>query len=218
MAGLVLVAEDEGLSQRLVSAVIQYCGMDAKITQNGQELLDELRAGLAPDIILLDLEMPVMGGIEVLKTLQSVHSDDRCPILVFTANNHEATVREAILLGADDFVVKPFKTADLAQRIKDHTFTLSEAELKRILFDLDRPVADMPNLKKKAGQGRDLYRTPMDSKLALSLPRGQSPQLLAAASLRELRAKVVIYREGDSVWRKVWPRSGRTLWSGLTSA
>ena len=218
MAGLVLVAEDEGLSQRLVSAVIQYCGMDAKITQNGQELLDELRAGLAPDIILLDLEMPVMGGIEVLKTLQGVSVEDRCPILVFTANNQEATVREAILLGADDFIVKPFKTANLAQRIKDHTFTLSEAELKRILNALDRPANDIPNLKKKIDQGRELYRSTIDPKLGLSLPRGQSPQLLAGASLRELRAKVVIFREGDSIWRKVWPRSGRILWSGLTSA
>ncbi|MES2746519.1 MAG: response regulator [Bdellovibrionota bacterium] len=224
MSGLILVAEDEGLSQRLVSAVIQYCGYEAKMTENGQELLDALRSGLIPDLILLDLEMPVMGGIDVLKAIHAVPADDRCPIVVFTANNNVATVREAVSLGADDFIVKPFKTAELAQRIKDLTFETTESELKALLHNLhlaDVRLLDSPSLKKKVGTLHDVYPLPnvdKDKRMCIALPKGLNPQTLARSGLRELRGKVMVFRECGSGWKKIWPRSGRALGNGQVAS
>lgn len=219
MAGIVLVAEDEGLSQRLVAAVIQYCGMEAKVTGNGKELMEALSSGIVPEIILLDLEMPVMDGIEVLKSIQHVPPEERCPILVFTANNQEATVREAITLGADDFVVKPFKTADLAQRIKDLTFEVSEAELKQLLYSLhvqDHRLAESAWFKKRVANTHDLYPLPSQGKkMCVAIPKGQAPQQIARFGRSELRNKIIIYRESGAGWRKIWPRSGSSLNMGI---
>ncbi|MBC7660061.1 MAG: response regulator [Chitinophagaceae bacterium] len=211
MPRVVLVAEDELLSQRLVTAVIEYCGLTAVIVSNGQECLDQLNKGLEPELILLDLDMPVMNGIEVLEALKAFPPESRCPIVVFTANNQSNTVIEAVKLGADDFVVKPFKSGELAQRIKDLTFEIGEMKLKSLLHGLQAPdlsLQEERSLIKRVSQGYELYPMVGDEKrMCLSLPQGQLPQILARLSLNELSQVVCIYRKCAFGWRKVWPRS-----------
>ena len=70
MARLVLVAEDEMVSQRLAAAVIRQLGFTSQVVPDGQDCLDVIASGVRPDLILLDLEMPVVSGIEVLGTLK----------------------------------------------------------------------------------------------------------------------------------------------------
>lgn len=213
MPRIVLVAEDETLSQRLVMAVIQYCGLTPRIVNNGQELLDALNEGVEPELILLDLEMPIMGGIEVLRALKVYSPEERCPIVVFTANNQESTVLEAVSLGADDFVVKPFKTNELAQRIKDLVFDIGESELKTILLNLhikDERLHDVPSLHKRVGPDASLYPfSNQDKRMCISLAYGQSPQLIARMGMKELMTHISIFRKGSFGWRKVWPRSAK---------
>ena len=213
MPRIVLVAEDETLSQRLVTAVIQYCGLTPRIVGNGQELLDVLNEGVEPELILLDLEMPVMGGIDVLKALKIYPAEERCPIVVFTANNQESTVLEAVSLGADDFIVKPFKTNELAQRIKDLVFDISESDLKSILSSLhiqDHRLHDVKSLHMRVGVDAALYPfSNQDKRMCIAIPFGQSPQTLARLGMNDLTTHISIFRKGSFGWRKVWPRSAK---------
>jgi CheY-like chemotaxis protein len=215
MSRIVLVAEDETLSQRLVTAVIQYCGLTPRIVSNGQEALDALNEGLAPELILLDLEMPVMGGIEFLNRLKDIPPELRCPIVVFTANNQQSTVKEALALGADDFVVKPFKTNELAQRIKDLVFEISETELQHLLHNLhvrDMRLHEVPSLAQRVGNHHDLYPfSSQDKRMAIAVPHNSSPQNLARLPYADLSNQLAIYRKCAFGWRKVWPRSAKMV-------
>ncbi len=213
MAGIVLVAEDEHLSQRLVTAVIEYCGLTARITDNGRDCLNLLNEGLEPSLILLDLEMPTMGGIEFLSALKAFPKEERCPIVVFTANNQESIVLEAIRLGAEDFIVKPFKTSDLAQRIKDLTYAFNEADLAVLLHKLpiqDDRLHDVPSLHQRIGTGYNLYPFVVtNKKMCIAIPRGMSPQVVARLDHKDLVEQISIFRNCATGWRKVWPRSSK---------
>ncbi len=221
MAGIILVAEVESLTQRLVTTVIENMGFEVKMTQNGSELLDELRAGLVPELLLLDLEMPVMNGIEVLKTLSLVPAEERCPILVMPSPKQDSLLREAIQLGADDFLPKPLKAPELEERIKDFTFELSEAELTTLLKKLQQSATravEVAPLRKRCGPLVDFYpitspRRPM----VMSVAKGMSLEVLSKMSVRELKAKVSFYRELGTGWKKIWPRPGRALARSLVS-
>lgn len=215
MAGLVLVAADGDLSQGLVAEAVQVCSKEFKIVSNGHLLLEELKGGLVPDLILLGLEMPILDGIEVLQLFKHIPQEFRCPIVVIASNAQDIRIREAMKLGADDCLIKPFKSKDLSQCIKDLTFDVSESELKIMLNSLeaaDTRLKDVPSIRKRLGSASDLYKLPSSGlPLCAAIPKDQSPQLLSSAGIRELKGKVIILRECGSGWRKVWPRSGRKL-------
>ncbi|RYF35050.1 MAG: hypothetical protein EOO38_29135 [Cytophagaceae bacterium] len=111
---------------------------------------------------------------------------------------------------SNDFVVKPFKTGELAQRIKDLTYEISEVELKELLHGLhvqDLRLHEIPSLKKITA-GCDLYPLSHEAKsMCVALPKGQMPQHVARLAMKDLTKLVSIYRKCAFGWRKVWPRS-----------
>jgi len=213
MTGTVLVVENEVLTQRLVSAVVEFCGFTPRMTENSRACLDVLNHGLEPVLILVDLEMPTVKGVEFLTALKPFSIDERCPIVVFTANNHENTIMEAIRLGADDVVVKPFKTIDLAHRIKELTYVIEESELQALLHNLhihEDHLHDAPSLHHRVGPSFNLFPFAVaNQRMCVAIPRGMSPQVVARISLKELRSQISIFRSCTSGWRKVWPRSSK---------
>lgn len=74
-----------------------------------------MAAFYSPDIILLDLGLPDIDGVEVLK---SIRSWAKTPVIVVSARSHEREKVEALDLGADDYIVKPFGTSELLARIR----------------------------------------------------------------------------------------------------
>lgn len=111
---LVLVVEDEAAICNFIMAVLESNGFRSLKAGTGKEGLS-LASSCAPDIILLDLGLPDLDGIEVLKGLRSW---SKMPIVVVSARGHEREKVEALDLGADDYVVKPFGTSELLARIR----------------------------------------------------------------------------------------------------
>src|SRR2546430_1907048 len=122
MQPLILITEDEPLNQKLVTAVVEHCGYKPILTTNGKECLQEITRGTCPDLLVVDLQMPVLGGLEVLEQLYSKNVSGCFPILVFSAKNQEEVIRKAVQLGAAEYVIKPFHAEELAQRIKSLVF------------------------------------------------------------------------------------------------
>ncbi|MBY8877312.1 response regulator [Actinacidiphila acidipaludis] len=83
---------------------------------NVAEALDAVRA-LAPDLLLLDIFLPDGSGLDILRRLSQDHADSRPDALVITADHDVSTVRAAMKLGAVGYLVKPFGSADLAERL-----------------------------------------------------------------------------------------------------
>jgi DNA-binding NtrC family response regulator len=105
MAKTVLVVDDDPTQRRLIQAVLEREGFAAAQAGSGQEALDRITSGQAPDVAILDLVMPGMGGLEVLQTLRQRGID--LPVIVLTATGGVETVVQAMQSGATDFFVKP---------------------------------------------------------------------------------------------------------------
>ena len=113
MAAVLLVEDDDTLREALVY-LLRREGHDVHAAADGQTALDEF-ARRAPDIILLDLMIPGIDGIEVCRRVREV-SD--VPIIMVTAKNTEADIVLGLELGADDYITKPFSTPELLARIR----------------------------------------------------------------------------------------------------
>jgi DNA-binding NtrC family response regulator len=105
MAKTVLVVDDDPTQRRLIQAVLDREGFQVVHAENGHQALDRLQHGGGADVVLLDLVMPGLSGIETLKEARLCGV--RCPVLVLTATGGVETVVKAMQAGAQDFIIKP---------------------------------------------------------------------------------------------------------------
>lgn len=114
----ILIVDDEQSILRILAIKLRVSGYEVAIALNGKQALDMVQS-VNPDIMLLDILMPEMDGFQVIKQLRSCSS---LPVIAFSARAEYAG--QALSLGANDFIVKPFNIDDLAERIQ-HTLEYS---------------------------------------------------------------------------------------------
>ncbi len=120
-AAKLLIVDDEPANVRLMEQLLERAGYtDLQSTTDAREVLP-LYARCRPDLILLDLRMPHLGGLEILERLQQLKqqaaSETYLPVLVLTADTAPESKRRALAAGASDFVTKPFDQIELLLRI-----------------------------------------------------------------------------------------------------
>ena len=109
----VLIVEDEQSISSFISMILTANGYDTIIVNTGEEALTMISSH-CPDLIVLDLGLPDMDGLEVLRSVRKWSS---LPIVVVSARNHERDKVEALDYGADDYLVKPINVNELVLRI-----------------------------------------------------------------------------------------------------
>lgn len=110
-----LLVEDEPALARGLADTLRAQGFDVSVASDGAQGLDAATGGHA-DLILLDVMLPRVNGYEICRAVRA-HGLD-VPILMLTAKGQEADVVLGLNLGADDYIVKPFRTAELVARIR----------------------------------------------------------------------------------------------------
>jgi DNA-binding response OmpR family regulator len=108
----ILIADDEPNIQTMVRMCLSTEGYEVTVVSDGRAALDAIRR-LSPDLLLLDLSMPVMDGMSVLRELQDLRAIPGVRVVVMTAHGSVRTAVQAIRLGASDFLEKPFRPEDL---------------------------------------------------------------------------------------------------------
>jgi two-component system KDP operon response regulator KdpE len=111
----ILLIDDESAIRRALRPPLLELGFQVAEASRGEEALQMLRAG-SFDVVLLDVNMPGIGGIETLRRIRSFAP--RLPVLILTVRDQEEDKVEALELGADDYVTKPFSTRELIARIR----------------------------------------------------------------------------------------------------
>jgi two-component system KDP operon response regulator KdpE len=111
----ILLVDDESAIRRALRPPLVELGFQVVDVSRGEEALQMLRAG-GFDVVLLDVNMPGIGGIETLRRIRAYAP--RLPILMLTVRDAEEEKVEALELGADDYVTKPFSTRELIARIR----------------------------------------------------------------------------------------------------
>ena len=113
-AGRILVVDDDPQIRRAMRTTLTARGYEVADVRTGEEALDELRLSNY-DLVLLDMNMPGMGGLEACRMIRSA---SEIAIIVLTVSNSEKDKVDALDAGADDYVTKPFSTPELLARIR----------------------------------------------------------------------------------------------------
>ena len=113
LTGTVLIVDDNPENRMLIVAmldVLDCSGLAVAVVEDGQQALDYIIQGDAPDLVFMDVQMPVMGGLEATEKIrlwEADHGKPRVPIVALTANAFEEDKQKCLAAGMDDFLVKP---------------------------------------------------------------------------------------------------------------
>lgn len=135
----ILVVEDEQDLRELLGKYFCDMGYHVLVTANGTEALD-LAQREKPHLVLLDLKIPEVDGLETCKKLKADQTTKAIPVIIVTAYNNE--LNEALAAGADDFVAKPVHLVELSVRVK------AILKVRHLTDELEKSVAYMKELQK----------------------------------------------------------------------
>jgi len=116
LAGRVLVAEDNLTNRKVIEAMLRKLNMEVVIVGNGQEAVDAIMQGMRPDLVLMDVQMPVMDGLQATQRIRRWENETQQPhqpIIALTAGAFEDDRQRCIASGMDDFLTKPINMHDL---------------------------------------------------------------------------------------------------------
>lgn len=117
----IFIAEDNPILLHGLDRALSASGYAVETACSGEDLLEMLQErGRRPDLLLLDLMMPGIGGFEVLRTLQTRPNLKELPVVLITAATEEGLRATAHEAGAVDLLVKPFRLRELLERIEAH--------------------------------------------------------------------------------------------------
>ncbi len=131
--GVVLVVDDLPRNVQLVGSILSRKGYEVLFATSGEAALERLSARL-PDLVLLDLMMPGMDGLEVCRRIKKDPHMFHLPVIFLTAANESEIAAKALTEGAVDFINKPFNTSELLARVRTHV------DLKRTRDELERII------------------------------------------------------------------------------
>ncbi len=112
----VLVCEDDEMVLKMVEFKLQKEGHEVFLANDGKEAIEKIQS-IKPDIIITDIMMPYLTGLEIVHKVRK-EMGLNIPIIIVSSIGLEKTVLEAFQLGADDFITKPFSPNELSVRVK----------------------------------------------------------------------------------------------------
>ncbi|MCH7637459.1 MAG: EAL domain-containing protein [Proteobacteria bacterium] len=179
-AGSVLVVDDVEVNRDLLARRLRQQGHQVTLAEGGSQALEVIN-GNAFDLVLLDIMMPDVDGLEVLRTVRKTYSDGELPIIMVTAVDRSSDIVESLKNGANDYVTKPIDfpvllartnaqlkrkwaeaallkaQEELEQRVEDRT-----AELRRAYNVLKQESVERQLAQKQLSSSEELYRTLYD--------------------------------------------------------
>lgn len=182
---LILLVEDEIAISNFISTILTHNNYSVLKADKGKDAI-KFTATHCPDLILLDLGLPDMDGIEVLK---SIREWSGIPIIVVSARGHEREKVEALDLGADDYITKPFGTSELLARIRTavrHNRKMREdnhAENERITInnlciDYEKRIVKV--------EDKEVHLTPIEYKIIVLLSQNVGKVLTHDYIIKEI--------------------------------
>ncbi|MUH72318.1 response regulator [Psychrosphaera haliotis] len=118
----ILVVDDQNINRTILTKSLELHNHSVITAANGVEAIEEFITH-QPDIILLDVIMPVMDGFETAPKLKALSKDVYLPIIFLTALDDQKSLKECLKVGGDDFLSKPFDQVILAAKIEAHART-----------------------------------------------------------------------------------------------
>ncbi len=131
----VLIVEDEPDIANMIQFNLNLAGFDASVTHRGRTAMELIRKS-PPDVLVLDLMLPDLNGLEICKRVRAIDTQRRIGVIMVTAKGDESDIVTGIELGADDYVCKPFSPKVLVARVKS------------VIRQSDRARPSLPNVRR----------------------------------------------------------------------
>ncbi|GAA4808708.1 MtrAB system response regulator MtrA [Tomitella cavernea] len=160
----ILVVDDDAALAEMLTIVLEAEGFEPCVVGDGMEALPQMRQ-FRPDLVLLDLMLPGMNGIDVCR---AIRAESTVPVVMLTAKTDTVDVVLGLESGADDYIVKPFKPKELIARVR--------ARLRRIedepaeILSIGEVEIDVP-AHKATRDGQRVNLTPLEFDLLVALAR-----------------------------------------------
>ncbi|HCP61702.1 MAG TPA: DNA-binding response regulator [Actinobacteria bacterium] len=184
----ILVVEDEEAIAEAVRARLVSEGYTVRVAGDGPAALDEV-ANERPDLVVLDLMLPGMDGLEVCREIQKT---DWVPVLMLTARTDEADKVAGFAVGADDYLTKPFSLRELAVRVKAILRRMDRIRDLRPTDAMTRFDLTVDSARRRVTRdGEELALTPLEFEILVTLARNPGVVL----SREDLMDRVWGYRD-----------------------
>jgi DNA-binding response OmpR family regulator len=178
----ILVVEDERRIAQIVRDYLERAGYRVTIASSGPEALVAAQARV-PDLIVLDLGLPQMDGLDVTRKLRK---ESTVPIIMLTARVDESDKVMGLELGADDYVTKPFSPKELVARVRSVLRRTEAAPEANAVIRAGEVTLDRPRMQAKIA-GRSLDLTPSEFELLSTLARHTGRVFTRAQLLDSIR-------------------------------
>ncbi|MBI5920316.1 MAG: response regulator [Betaproteobacteria bacterium] len=147
ISGLVLVVDDNATNRKVAQAMLEKLGIRCQSVENGQQAMDAILAGMSPDLVLMDCQMPVMDGFEATRQIrywENQHARPRLPIVALTAGAFEEDRTRCLAAGMDDFLAKPIALARLSSMLEQ--WLCNPPHVSAVGTETNPAVAENPRL------------------------------------------------------------------------
>ncbi len=193
--GSVLVVDDEQTIVEIVARYLERAGYDTRVAHNGNEALEKAAAS-RPDLVVLDLLMPGLNGLEVMRRLRAT-GQERSAVILLTAKGEETDRVTGLRLGADDYVVKPFSPTELVARVDAvlRRVDTSPEHAAAIVFD---GIEIDPAAREVAVAGEQVQLTQLEFDLLLYLARHPG-QVFSRSALMDAVWQYSFYTDTSTV-------------------
>lgn len=154
----ILVVDDDAMSRRVLAQLLMAAGYKCRVSKDGSEALEEIRA-TPPSVLLLDFDMPGLNGAQVLERLRSDKDPTvaQIPTIMLTAHGSEESEVSCLQAGADDFVTKPVNAAVLQARIE------SQLRLRSMRRQLERQNQELEEWRRNLERDLEAARLTQQS-------------------------------------------------------
>lgn len=182
---LILLVEDEIAISNFITTILTSNNYNVIRAKKGMDAVS-MASSRCPDLILLDLGLPDMDGVEVIKKIRAW---SKIPIIVVSARGNEREKVEALDLGADDYITKPFGTSELLARIRTAVRHRNEQRDEKIVeaekISIGNFSIDYVKRMVKV-DGRDIHLTPIEYKIIVILSKNVGKVLTHDYIIREI--------------------------------
>lgn len=113
----VLIVDDEPNIVISLEFLMTECGYDVAIARDGAQALEQM-AAFQPDLVLLDVMLPLRNGFEVCQTIRENSAWKRTKVVMLSAKSRDLEVSKGLALGADAYITKPFSTRELVEQVR----------------------------------------------------------------------------------------------------
>ncbi len=203
----VLVVDDDKEILEMVRIVLEEKGLNIATARDGKACMREIIVK-KPDLIIMDLKMPNMDGLNALDLIRVTQMNKQVPILMWSGDTDPEVIARATRLGADDFLSKSTPMPEFTKIVELHLFSLDYNELIEVIRKASNKLtgalpggfttADYP--------GWDSYPVTMrDLELCVMLKEGVAPEKAATLSMNEVKEQVRVMQKMPKRWRQVYP-------------